>query len=261
MQVPVLSLVFMTLSALVAIGLPITLFMVFRTKQRMPFVPLLVGMGAFVLFALILERSLHSLILPRFNLKERPLAYVLYGIFAAGIFEETARFISFHLLKKKYTGLGAGLSYGLGHGGIEALLLAGLPLINNLILGFMLNTGALETMRGGLQGEALGQLNAQISALAATSPWLFLVSGIERIFALGAQMALSIIVFCGVVKKNKGWLFPGAIVLHAVLDIPAALMQAGLLGNIFLVEGLVGLGSAAALVIAKKIHQALKQEE
>jgi uncharacterized membrane protein YhfC len=251
----------MTISALIAIGLPITLFMVFYKKQKIPFVPLLAGMGAFILFVLILERSLHSLILPRFSLKERPLAYVVYGIFAAGIFEETARFIAFSLLKKKYPRIGAGLSYGIGHGGIEAILLSGLVMINNLILSFTLNTGALETLSGGLRGEALNQLNAQISALVTTSPYLFLLSGIERVFALGIQMALSIIVFYAVVKKNKRWLFPTAIALHAVIDIPAALMQAGLLGNIFLVEGLVGLGCVAAIVIAKKIHRALGQEE
>jgi uncharacterized membrane protein YhfC len=74
-------------------------------------------------------------------------------------------------------------------------------------------------------------------------------------------MALSIIVFYGVVKKNRGWLFPAAIVLHALIDIPAALMQTGLLGNIFLAEGLIGLGSVAVIVIAKKIHHALGQEE
>jgi uncharacterized membrane protein YhfC len=251
----------MAISAVIAIGLPITLFAVFRKKQKLPLVPLLTGVGAFILFVLVLERSLHSIVLPRFSLRERPLAFVLYGIFAAGVFEETARFIAFSLLKKKYPRVGAGLSYGIGHGGIEAILLSGLAMVNNLILGFTLNAGALESISGGLGGEALNQLNAQINALVNTSPYLFLAGGIERLFALGIQMALSVIVFYGAVKKNKGWLFPMAIVLHAVIDIPAALMQAGLLGSVFLTEGLVGLGCAAAMVIAKKIHHAFGQED
>ncbi|MDR0538038.1 MAG: YhfC family intramembrane metalloprotease [Tannerellaceae bacterium] len=58
----------------------------------------------------------------------------------AGLFEETARFISFKILKKKYNGIGTGLAYGIGHGGIEAVLLAGLSMIVSIVFCIMINT-------------------------------------------------------------------------------------------------------------------------
>jgi uncharacterized membrane protein YhfC len=46
----------------------------------------------------------------RFALREKPLVFMLYGGLMAGIFEESGRFIAFTVFKKKYSGIGAGLS-------------------------------------------------------------------------------------------------------------------------------------------------------
>ncbi|MDR2245300.1 MAG: YhfC family intramembrane metalloprotease [Treponema sp.] len=161
------------------------------------------GIAGFILFVLLLESSIHSIVFAKFTLREKPLIYIIYGIFKAGIFEETACFISFTILKKKYNGVGTGLSYGIGHGGMEAILLAGLPMINAMIFAIILNAGNIETITGKLQGGALEQINTQITAILTTSSCLFLVSGIERVFAICIQLSLSIIVFYSVHRKNK----------------------------------------------------------
>jgi uncharacterized membrane protein YhfC len=123
MQVSIFSMVFMAISAVVSIGLPIGLFIIFYKKFNAKFLPLILGIFGFIIFTLIFERSIHLIVLNKFSLKEKPFLYLLYGVFMAGIFEETARFVSFNILKKKYTGIGTGLSYGIGHGGIEAILI------------------------------------------------------------------------------------------------------------------------------------------
>lgn len=56
-----------------------------------------------------------------------------FGILAAGIFEETARLIGFHLLKKSYPTFATSLAYGLGHGGIEMLIMSVGSLFKKLI--------------------------------------------------------------------------------------------------------------------------------
>lgn len=259
MQVSVFSMVFMAISAIISIGLPIVLFVIFYKKYNAKIIPMIMGIAGFILFALILEKSIHSIVFGKFALREKPLVYIIYGIFMAGIFEETARFISFKILKRKYNGIGTGLAYGIGHGGIEAILLAGLSMINAIIFSIILNTGDIETITGKLQGEALEQINTQITAILTTSPYLFLVSGIERFFAICIQLSLSIIVFYSVYGKNKLWLYPFSIMLHAIIDIPAAAMQAGLIKNMFLVELLVFIGSILSIIIAKFTHEKLKQ--
>jgi len=253
MQISILSIIFMGVSAVISIGLPIFLFVVFYKKYNIKILPVILGIAGFIIFALILERSVHLIVFSKFALKEKPLIFIVYGIFMAGIFEETARFISFNILKKKYDGVETGLAYGVGHGGIEAVLIAGLAMINNIVFSIIINTGNIETITGGLQGEVLEQIYNQITVLQTTSPYLFLIGGIERIFAVFIQLSLSIIVFYSV-YKNKFRLYLFSILLHAIIDIPASAMQAGLIKNVYLTELLTLIGAVILLIIAKYTH-------
>jgi uncharacterized membrane protein YhfC len=249
----------MAISAIISIGLPVVLFIIFYKKYNAKIIPTIMGIAGFILFVLLLERSIHSIVFAKFILREKPLIYIIYGIFMAGIFEETARFISFKILKKKYNGVGTGLAYGIGHGGMEAILLVGLPMINTMIFAIILNTGNIETITGKLQGEALEQINTQITAISTTSSYLFLTSGIESVFAICIQLSLSIMVFYSVYRKNKLWLYPFSIILHALIDIPAAAMQVGIIKNTFLVELLAFIGAIISIMIAKITHGKLNK--
>ena len=77
---------------------------------------------------------------------KNPVLYILYGGFAAGIFEETARLLCF----KSFIRVGnnesiyTGISYGLGHGGIEAILIGGIASVGNIVTSVMLNSGVLK---------------------------------------------------------------------------------------------------------------------
>jgi uncharacterized membrane protein YhfC len=244
----------MVISAIISIGLPIVLLIIFRKKYNAGILPMVIGIITFIVFALVLERSVHRIVLGNFNLLENPFVYILYGIFMAGIFEETARFISFNMLKKRYNGVGIGLAYGLGHGGIESILIVGLSMINNIAFCILLNTGGAETIISKLQGDALAQLNVQINTLVNTAPYMFLIGVIERIFAITVQISLSMIVYYSVYGKNKICLFPLAIILHAIVDIPAAAMQAGIIKNMLFTEVLVFFSAMIVSVFAIKIH-------
>ena len=258
MQVSVVSIIFMAISAFVSIGVPVAIFFVFRKKYDAKYIPMITGAAAFIIFALVLEQSVHLVVLKNFALKEKPVLYILYGIFMAGLFEETARFISFNILKKKYDGISTALSYGVGHGGAEAILLAGASMITNIVFCVIINTGNTEILTGKLQGEALEKMNTAISTLISTAPPMFLLSGLERIFAICIQISLSVLVFYSVYGKNKTWLFPLAILIHALIDVPAAAAQVGVIKNVLLVEGIVCLCAIAAAVFAGKVHKKLK---
>jgi len=219
---------------------------------------MIIGAAAFIVFALILERSIHLLVFAKTTIREKPFLYIVYGIFMAGIFEETARFISFNILKKKYDGIGTGLSYGVGHGGIESILLGGTAMIADIVYCVIINTGNIKILTGKLQGTGLEQMNGVINTLVTTVPYLFLVSAFERTLALGIQISLSILVFYSVYGKNKKWLFPLAILCHAIIDIPAAAGQAGVLKNVFMIEGIVCICAAAIILFAINVHKKLK---
>ena len=243
------SIIFMIISGLIAFGLPIAAFIVINKKLKLKIVPLLIGCAAFIIFVLILENMLHSVVLRpdvlgaiplRVN---HPVIYVLYAIFAAGIFEETARLISFTLIKNKFRGIATGFSYGIGHGGIECILFVGLSMFSNIVLSFMINSGEIASLGNMIPQDLI------VDPLVNTAPAMFLVSGVERIFAFSFHVAASLLVWTAVNKKGAMWLYPVAICLHAILNIPAASMQAGLISSIALVEVLTGVLAVAVVLI------------
>jgi len=254
MNVPVLSIVFMALSAILAIGVPVCLFIFAGKKYKAKVVPMLFGVAGFVIFALVLESIIHRIVIGRFVSVSNKVLYIIYGAFMAGIFEETARFIAFKILKRKYEGIATAISYGIGHGGIESILLAGLAMINSIATSIIINTGNIETITGKLQGETLATVNNRLAALAATAPYMFLVGGFERLLAIAVQLSLSVVVFYAVFGRNKAWLYPLAIVFHAIIDIPAVIFQTGGIKSVFVVEGIVCLLTICVVLFARYLH-------
>jgi len=259
-MVPVFSFIFMIISAIISIGLPIGLFFAWRKKYSLKFMPLLLGAAAFMLFK-GLEQVMHFIVLQPDEssgialMWSDPILYVIYGVLAAGIFEETGRFVAFHLLKRTYKDLGTGLSYGIGHGGTEAVLIAGLAMISSIIMSVMINTG--DIARLGNDPSTL----AEIEEFSRISPIMFFAPGFERIIAISLHISLSILVWCSVRVKGKLWLYPAAIILHAIVNIIPAMYQAHIITNIWLIEGLLIIPTALIALAAYKVCKILKKAD
>ncbi len=257
--VPALSIIFMVVSFLVSVGLPIFLLILLYKKQKVGPMPPLLGAAGFILFVLVLESLLHQYLLvgnettARF-FENSTFAYVLYACLAAGIFEETARLLSFLLIRRRQDNPYAALAYGVGHGGAEAIILVGLTMLSNIVLAFTINSGGAAALLNlsGLSADAAVQASSaiqkQIDALTGASPALFLVAGLERAAAITIQLSLSVLVWLSVSRIGKFWFYPLAIGLHAAVDVVAALSQRGVIKSLSLVEGLI-VASAVGLVL------------
>ncbi|WP_159721292.1 YhfC family intramembrane metalloprotease [Enterococcus sp. CSURQ0835] len=231
----------MGLAALLCVIIPLSGFLLLRRHHEIKLSPILFGALFFILFVLVLEPVMHQLVLrPQANgtislIKTAPALYVLYGVLAAGIFEESARGIAFTTLKSVYQTQDSALAYGIGHGGIEALLLGGLSSLSNLIISLMLNTH-----------QALPLPKATVTQLTQLPAWQFILPAIERLPAFVIQVCLSVIVWQAL-KQKKIRLFFTAIAIHAIIDLPSAMMQVSWLHNYFILYGLL-YGMAALLV-------------
>jgi len=233
------SMAAMVFSLLLATAVPIAAAVWCVRKYKKSVKNILVGAAIFIIFALVLERSMHVYFLKtNFEISmilENPWIFGLYGGLAAGIFEESGRLFGYKLLLKGRTEWKDGVAYGIGHGGIEAILVGGLSASQSLYLSYLMNAGnlppALEQLRGILTG---------------TSPYLFMVSGIERMFALALQIALSILVLYAVRTKKLSYFFL-AIAIHAAIDFPAALYQKGIISNVWIIEAGLAVIAAACL--------------
>ncbi len=177
------------------------------------------GAGTFFLFAMVLEQLLHQMVLRSPIgpvLQENVWLTALYGGLAAGLFEETGRFCAFKLVLRGQRERITALSYGIGHGGGEAFLLLGMTYINNLILMFTLSNG----------GVLPPALDSAVRGLAAVPVTAYLWALFERIPAVAFHMSASVLVFAAAKQPGKLWLFPAAILLHALLDFTAIVCNA-----------------------------------
>ena len=74
---------------------------------------------------------------------------------------------------KKWLDFPNALMYGIGHGGVEAILIGGLSGISNLVSMLMINSGAMQNTLAALPAESANQTVSQLSALWTTPAPLF----------------------------------------------------------------------------------------
>jgi len=210
---------------------------------------IVVGAVVFFLFSQVLEQLLHAYVL-HYNpvtvawLKIHPVGYALYGCLAAGVFEEGGRYLAMRFVLRNTGNPGTAVAYGLGHGGIEAILLGGsITLVEGLVYAVMLKLGLDAQLSASLGPETVEQVRAELQALSFT----VLAEGApERMIAMLLQIGLSFLVWRAVETRRLAWLGL-AVLVHAGINFPVGLNQAGLLSYSAVMGPLLLLGLALAL--------------
>lgn len=135
---------------------------------------------------------------------------------SAGVFEEGARYLTYRYWAKDARTWGRGLMLGAGHGGVEAIILGVLGAIQFVALATMRSSGLLEQ----IPPEQLPLVEAQIEALFGTPLHLALLGAVERLFAMTAHLALSLMVMQVFTRGRIRWLL-AAILWHTLLNAVA----------------------------------------
>lgn len=251
--IPALSFVAMGISILFAIVIPVGLFIFYRKKYNCQIKPFFIGCGIFVIFALVLEGALHTIILGSGRaqaLMAKPLLYGLYGGFMAGLFEETGRFLAFKtILKKSQDDDTTALMYGAGHGGFEAFYLLFASAITNLVLSVMINTGNTTLITQSLSGDKLAAMEQNLSVLISAKPLSLAAGVIERIPAVALHISFSVLVWFGAKNKDKWYFYPIALLIHLAVDAVAGTL-AMMKVNAVIIEASLYVLTAAVVVLA-----------
>lgn len=170
------------------------------------------GILCFIISQIVVRIPLLTLILPQFAwfhlMQLNPWIYGIFLGLTAGLAEEGARWI---FMKCFLSGKGRkrigkspdvtglefldGLAFGLGHGGIEAVLFVGV--------------NAAVTLALILAGAYPAEL------VSASDVWL---GGMERIFAMSFHIGASLLIMYGVRVKKAFRYFLLALTLHTALD-------------------------------------------
>ena len=220
----------MAVNAVLGIAVPVCLSVYLVRKHHARLSTILIGAGTFILFALVLESIMHQLVLKGphgASILDNTLRYAIYGGLAAGVFEETGRFLSMKfLMKKEPSAPLPGVAYGIGHGGVEMLIIFGITMINNLVISALINSGQTDVIFSKVPDEAVEQLRSQLDQLQTIGAGTLIIGIWERFSALVLHLGLSMMVWVAVRKGGKWlWLFPAAIALHAIVDAGAVLLQ------------------------------------
>lgn len=212
-------------TTLLSIIIPVTVAVILTVKMRKTnILVVLMGVVVFAVFQIFTRIPLLAFIQKAFPhlvpfgwLNLHTIVYCFILALTAGLFEELGRFLMFAVMRNKVGSWYDGVGFGIGHGGIEYIYVAGLPLLVSVIT----------------------------QSLPSVPVSQFAISNIERIFALIIQIGFSILVLYGV--KNRKFRFVIlAIILHMIVDFAAVIL--GIAYGVFWVELFVGLCAMSSLI-------------
>lgn len=142
---------------------------------------------------------------------------VILGL-SAGLFEESARYLTYRFWAKEARSWGQGLMLGAGHGGIEAMLLGLLGLLNFAVL-LLADRGLFA-----LPQAQMPLVHEQAALLLATPWYMALLGAVERLWAICFHLAASLLVMQVFVRRQWVWL-PLAIGWHTLLNATAVFVS------------------------------------
>lgn len=250
-QVSSLTITGIIFSMTLSIGGPVAVLLLTKRKLHTKMADAAIGAGTFVLFALVLEQALHMVVLDAAEdiFSENLWLYALYGGLAAGVFEETGRYLAMKYCMKKRLSKESALMYGIGHGGIEAILLVGFSSISNLITVIMINNGEIESAFSVLDAAAKEEALQGLSVLWTTPGYQFFLAGVERISAFVLHICLSYLVYRAV-KYGRRRYYLGAVGIHFLIDA-MTLFLANSISLVLLEAVLLGAVGVLAMVVRK----------
>ncbi len=183
------------------------------------------------------------------------LAAILLGL-SAGLFEEGARYLVYRFWIRRARTYREGVTFGLGHGGAEAIAIGILALLQHA-QAFALQGQDLAAV---VPADQLEAARTQLAAYWAAPAAAFFLSSFERAFALVIQISLSLLVLQAFIRPRGGLWILAAIGWHALVDAGAVYTgmlwgaYQGLTWGAMGAEILVGVFAAASLFIILRLR-------
>ncbi len=251
------------LNSLLMVGIPVGAALYYWRKGTGGFRPIWIGALVFILSQIGHVPFDQFLMLPGLTAlgidaaAEGGVSLWILGAAAglsAGLFEEFARFLALKFWLKKDPHSLLPVKYGVGHGGIEALLL-GLLTVAALIQVLVFRN---ESAFAALPADQAELARSQIEAYWAVPLSQLLLGAWERVSAMFFHIGASILVYKTV--RSGNWLWLGAAILgHLVLDAFAVIAIRDM--DYILLELILFVFASAWLFWAWKIREGDPQQE
>lgn len=244
------------LSIFISIGIPLYSLIYILLKKKRYIKSYFMGVLVFVVSQIILRLPIIQVVLPKFDWYGNmqifyPVVYIIFLSFTAGIFEEIGRFIGFKGLKKNRTWQD-GIAFGLGHGGIEAMLIVGLTNIGNMSIVNAINNGTFDSTKLGISESQV------LNAFKGITNLDIVLGGVERISAMILHVFLTMIVLYVIKERKKVYLLV-SIVLHGLVNFIVVSLANNGVSNLIIELGFFMLAVVMLIMIikSKKIFEKL----
>ncbi|MFE9078007.1 YhfC family intramembrane metalloprotease [Bacillus cereus] len=212
-------------TTMISCGLPLVALLYAFWKKH--YIPYMLGVLAFVVSQILIRIPILNYVngtstnFQMFSVMQ-PVLFVLLLSLSAGIFEEVARFIAMRYFMKQRDWQ-SGFLFGAGHGGIEAVLIVGIPVISLLLSQTVIQNGDS-----------------------------YYFAGIERIFAMVLHIGLSIIVLHAVVQKKFRYVVY-TILIHGTANAIASIIALYVQGKSGIILSEVSIAICAVLVFSYSV--------
>jgi len=216
-----MTILLFTIIVITMILLPVGLAIWLRRRFAVPWLLFCVGMLTFVgsqIYHIPLNSWLDDLGVIGSISADAPDLWrtaVILGL-SAGISETLARVLLFYFLFRRQLAdrFADGVMVGLGHGGIEAMIVGGVFTAGSLSSLLALRGVDLATLS--LSSAQLTAVTEQLASIQ-NSPWLVGLSLVERLIALTLHVTISVLVWHAF-KKRQVWPVLLAVAWHSFLD-------------------------------------------
>jgi uncharacterized membrane protein YhfC len=246
-MVSVSTLLCLAIATLIVAALPVVLYRMARPRLNIVPRETILGVATFALFAMVIERALHGFMLGNAVTSTwlmSPAVFVVYGALAAGVCEETGRFLAMKWLISREPAslerIGSGLGLGIGHGGAEAWIVGVLVQVQWIVYAVLANHGTLDAHFESAPVDAIARIHMILASLSPASAAIFLI---ERASAFAFQLGFSALMW-QLLRERSRHALGVLIAAHALVGLPAALFQARLIpllaaDAVYLVLGVV----------------------
>lgn len=175
-------------------------------------------------------------------------------VITSGLFEEGARWLVLRRLAKNVRSWQEGVMYGIGHGGIEAILITGGGVIGGLVM--FATAPTLLAQLEQLPPDQAAAVQAQLDALANLRWWEPLLGGWERVAAMIFHTGASLLVLLGVLRRDLR-LLGAAMLLHMAFNAAAVVMIQ--FTNVLATEAVITLVALFPLWLIFRLRQPIEQ--
>lgn len=211
------------IAAVCTVLVPVILLIVLGVLKKISLKPLFLGTAAFFVSQVVLRIPIINALSAQswfqsFSAQNAVLYAVLLSL-TAGLFEESARLGGAMILKKQRSFKDV-ISFGLGHGLCEVILLVGFSYVSNALLCFIIN-GSAEQALNILPAETL---ETAVLQLGSINPVNVYWGVFERISAVLFHIFATMLVFKGVIRGKTLRYVLLAIAAHTVFNLSGVLL-------------------------------------